>query len=62
MTDKEIVLELTKALIEKPMHGVELNKEKSAENIARNVAKIFNEIAAGIAPTLENLKQSEKRS
>lgn len=54
MTDKEIVLELTKALLEKqsPASGVFVDPAKYSEA----VAEIFNTIAENIKPALDKLK------
>ena len=53
MTDKEIVLELTKAvLMRQPEDYRALANSTTAGNA---VAKIFNTIANGIKPTLDKL-------
>ena len=54
MTDKEIVLELTKALLEKqsPASGIFVDPTKYSEA----VAEIFNTIAENIKPALDKLK------
>lgn len=61
MTDKEIVLELTKAVLmrQPENYGVLTN----STNAGNAVAKIFNAIANGIKPTLDKLAtQCEKQA
>lgn len=61
MTDKEIVLELTKAVLTRqPENSRVLANPTNAGNA---VAKIFNTIANGIKPTLDKLAtQCEKQA
>lgn len=61
MTDKEIVLELTKAVLTRlPENHSVLANSTSAGNA---VANIFNTIAKGIKPTLDKLAtQCEKQA
>ena len=54
MTDKEIVLELTKALLEKQSQISDVFQEPAIAGKA--VAKIFNTIAENIKPALDKLK------
>ena len=61
MTDKEIVLELTKAVLTRQSenYGVLLNPT----NAGHAIASIFNTIANGIKPTLDKLAtQCEKQA
>ena len=53
MTDKEIVLELTKAVLTRQPenYGVLAN----STNVGNAIANIFNTIANGIKPTLDKL-------
>ena len=54
MTDKEIVLELTKALLEKQSQVNDVFKNHATAS--KVVAKIFNTIAENIKPALDKLK------
>ena len=54
MTDKEIVLELTKALLEKQSQVNDVFKNSATAS--KVVAKIFNTIAENIKPALDKLK------
>ncbi|WP_159071329.1 hypothetical protein [Campylobacter concisus] len=54
MTDKEIVLELTKALLEKQSQISDVFQNPATASKA--VAKIFNTIAENIKPALDKLK------
>nr|DAR76814.1 MAG TPA: hypothetical protein [Caudoviricetes sp.] len=54
MTDKEIVLELTKALLEKQSQIKDVFQNTATASKA--VAKIFNTIAENIKPALDKLK------
>lgn len=54
MTDKEIVLELTKALLEKQSQINDVFKNPTTAS--KVVAKIFNTIAENIKPALDKLK------
>lgn len=54
MTDKEIVLELTKALLEKQSQISNVFQRPATASEA--VAKIFNTIAENIKPALDKLK------
>ncbi len=54
MTDKEIVLELTKALLEKQSQIRDVFQNTATASKA--VAKIFNTIAENIKPALDKLK------
>ena len=55
MTDKEIVLELTKAVIEKQTALQTTNQKEYASLVGDNIATLFNTIANGIKPTLDKL-------
>ncbi|EKU10109.1 hypothetical protein [Campylobacter showae] len=55
MTDKEIVLELTKAVIEKQTALQTINQKEYASLVGDNIATLFNTIASGIKPTLDKL-------
>ena len=55
MTDKEIVLELTKAVIEKQFDLTVVNEKGYAVATGDNAAALFNAIANGIKPTLDKL-------
>lgn len=59
MTDKEIVLELTKAVLmrQPDNYAVLTNPAKSGSA----VATIFNTIAEGITPTLDKLNKDTKK-
>lgn len=54
MTDKEIVLELTKALLEKQSQVKDVFQRPATASKA--VAEIFNTIAENIKPALDKLK------
>lgn len=54
MTDKEIVLELTKALLEKQSQISDVFKNPATAS--KVVAEIFNTIAENIKPALDKLK------
>ncbi len=54
MTDKEIVLELTKALLEKQSQINDIFQNTATASKA--VAEIFNTIAENIKPALDKLK------
>lgn len=54
MTDKEIALELTKALLEKQLQINDVFKNPATAS--KVVAKIFNTIAENIKPALDKLK------
>ena len=55
MTDKEIVLELTKAVIEKQTALQTINQKEYASLVGDNIATLFNTIANSIKPTLDKL-------
>ena len=55
MTDKEIVLELTKTVIEKQTALQTINQKEYASLVGDNIATLFNTIANGIKPTLDKL-------
>lgn len=55
MTDKEIALELTKAVIEKQTALQTINQKEYASLVGDNIATLFNTIANGIKPTLDKL-------
>ena len=55
MTDKEIVLELTKAVIEKQFNLTVVSEKENAVAAGNNVAALFNAISDGIKPTLDKL-------
>ena len=61
MTDKEIVLELTKAVLTRQPENYNVLVNYTSTGNA--VVKIFNTIANGIKPTLDNLAtQCEKQA
>lgn len=61
MTDKEIVLELTKAVLTRQPEDYRVLANST--NAGNAVAKIFNTIADGIKPTLDKLAtQCEKQA
>lgn len=61
MTDKEIVLELTKAVLTRQPENY--NVLVNSTTAGNAVAKIFNTIANGIKPTLDKLAtQCEKQA
>lgn len=59
MTDKEIVLELTKAILERVPENIGALNNPASKGVA--IATIFNTIAEGIAPTLEKLNKDTKK-
>ncbi|MBS6151890.1 MAG: hypothetical protein KH703_00480 [Campylobacter gracilis] len=63
MTDKEIVLELTKAIIEKQLsvQGV-VSRNLDAPTLGENIGALFNAIAKKIAPTLIDLDKNQDRN
>lgn len=61
MTDKEIVLELTKAVLTRQPENC--NVLANPTNAGNAIASIFNTIAKGIKPTLDKLAtQCEKQA
>lgn len=58
MTDKEIVLELTKLAISNKRYT---SGEKKNNLLGGDVSEIFNKIAQEIAPTLEKLNKDTKK-
>lgn len=58
MTDKEIILELTKLAMSKKAYT---SGEKNNDLIGGDVSEVFNKIAQEIAPTLEKLNKDTKK-